>query len=398
MRQLEIGKKGENGRGYRLSRQSLRSSLQLSYSGLLDRSDAKLVESTSTSSAAPARPPRSSRQAAGAAPNQYSDDYDQPISTRDHNICSGSIRLNEDDIGGVVSSADDLLVIELDVDVDNGDNGSGGATALLGESKDIEINRNADYPADEYSDATAISANHGLICPIKEAKNEDAVTSSDAAIAEYLSAQLELPAIGKLILSSDAEEEEEEEAATASAKAEKAAGAGGSVDVDIDSPIFTRQAHESRPLASAHFTRKSKATPPNERPLSPLRTILKRGDTLEATWKAICESKRQSSPFNRHHPKHEGIHIHNGLSRVKPQGPSPSLLSPIKQRHKPTVDMLHDDELTQPRLMRKREPSIPQEELNAKVESFLARRKAQIKIQREKSLLDYMEMVGRGAS
>lgn len=142
--------------------------------------------------------------------------------------------------------------------------------------------------------------------------------------------------------------------------------------------IFTRV--QSRPLPSARFTHK-KATKLSglDRPLSPLkmsRPILKRGDTFEATWKAICESKRHSSPFNRQHSR---------LITRKADN-SEEIMEGI---------VMNSNELAKALPLKRRESSL---ELNAKVESFISRFNEQIRIQREKSLLDYMEMVGRGAN
>eukprot|EP00250_Pteridium_aquilinum_P018699 c24172_g1_i1 orf=797-1426(-) len=166
---------------------------------------------------------------------------------------------------------------------------------------------------------------------------------------------------------------------------------------------------ESRPVTSALFTPKkaSKLGGAHDRPRSPLRNIsrpiVKRGgDTFEATWKAICESKRHSSPFNRHYSKHtKKVDTFEGIidGVVHHKGSSSSPLSPIKQRTKNIVmNSLHDRELTKGHATKSRKPSIPQEELNAKVESFISRFNEQIRIQKEKSLRDYMEMVGRGTS
>ncbi|MCO5591391.1 hypothetical protein L7F22_045374 [Adiantum nelumboides] len=356
------------------------------------------LQNRSTSS----EPPQPFSSQAVAA-KQYQSDHDRRSIDKDRNdYQSESMKLNEDeDIDSELNSSADEFSPSIEVFFNDVEQRAGAI--LSGHPKHNEMiddDNNADCSADERS---LISANRGFNHPISyKASVAKIFNASAAAIAaESSAARLQLLSASEIrrmqhwSCSSDAEEDG---AVTKSGKAKKATSAEqGGVDVDGTFNMAEKKATSAqespRPLASAHFTRK-KAIPYNDRPLSPLRTILKRGDTLEATWKAICESKRH------HHSKHEA-HIHHGHSRVKPRASSPSLLSPLKQRHKPTINnMLHhgDDELSRPRLLRKREPSIPQEELNAKVESFISRFNAQIKMQREKSLLDYMEMVGRGAS
>ncbi|MCO5601172.1 hypothetical protein L7F22_055291 [Adiantum nelumboides] len=352
------------------------------------------LQNRSTASA----PPQPFSSQAVAAKQYHSDHDRRPIGKDRNNYQWESMKLNEDDdIDGELNSSADVFSPEVYIN----DVEQCAGTILSGQPKHNEMidgDNYADCSADEHS---LISANRRFNHPISKASVVRIFDASAAAIAAEPSAT-RLPLfsaseIRRMQLWSCSSDAEEGGAVTESGKAKKATSAEqGGVDVDgtFNMAEKAASAQESpRPLASVHFTRK-KATPYNDRPLSPLRTILKRGDTLEATWKAICESKRH------HHSKHEA-HIHHGHSRVKPRASSPSLLSPLKQRHKPTINnMLHhgDDELSRPRLLRKREPSIPQEELNAKVESFISRFNAQIKMQREKSLLDYMEMVGRGAS
>lgn len=98
-----------------------------------------------------------------------------------------------------------------------------------------------------------------------------------------------------------------------------------------------------------------------------LRTVSRRSkksDTLDATWKAINDD---SSAAN---------HDHNHAIKSS------------KVDFKPNYH---------PNKIRRREPSITHEELNAKVESFISKFNEQIRIQRQESLLTYMQMVERGA-
>ncbi|KAH7352660.1 hypothetical protein KP509_19G056900 [Ceratopteris richardii] len=189
------------------------------------------------------------------------------------------------------------------------------------------------------------------------------------------------------------------------------------------------EACEGRSLTTSRFNRriKSVSTTTSDRCSSPLqfsKPILRRGDTLDATWKAICESKRQMSPFNRHRdPKRLSSPLQRSQnSRCIAAGGeeamderlsrrtkglysvSPSPLSPMKQRCKSRVrgvvpyDYNEDPQPTTTPIESKRDDSMDRDQLNAEVESFISKFYARIRVQREKSLRDYLERVGKGAN
>lgn len=92
--------------------------------------------------------------------------------------------------------------------------------------------------------------------------------------------------------------------------------------------------------------------------------------SLEATWKAITEAQR--APHKRHLRKSETFSSARNRTNNLLRGPEfPSGL--------------------------KKEPSLSQDELNTRVEAFIAKVNNDMKLQREQSLLRYMEMVNRGS-
>lgn len=165
------------------------------------------------------------------------------------------------------------------------------------------------------------------------------------------------------------------------------------------STLTLRARTPDRPLSSSRFANRVKHGKENSDQLKTLRIsrpVLKKGDTLEATWKAITEGRHH--PLNRHHRKSETWDVAESTTRSRL---ATSSTSPLHKAETSDTIAPHSHESSSrdgrthhPRL-RRREPSINQEELNRKVESFIAQFNEQIRLQRQESLLNYMQMVDR---
>ncbi|KAK9268264.1 hypothetical protein L1049_010707 [Liquidambar formosana] len=146
-----------------------------------------------------------------------------------------------------------------------------------------------------------------------------------------------------------------------------------------------------KPLVSSRFGHRKpvKASPEGGKALRVSKP--KRHETLENTWKAITDGR--AMPLTRHHRRSDTWEHHQG--RQEPthhqmnksetfndrtnNAPPPSLTSspgPVKLR---------------------KEPSLSQDELNRRVEAFIKKFNDEMRLQRQESLNQYMEMINRGA-
>ncbi|KAJ9562764.1 hypothetical protein OSB04_007924 [Centaurea solstitialis] len=170
-------------------------------------------------------------------------------------------------------------------------------------------------------------------------------------------------------------------------------------EVDLSFPV-------EKPPASARFSHRkpTKASPEGGRTLGVAKP--KRQDTLETTWKTITEGR--SVPLTRHLRKSDTWETH-GQSR---HNSSDDNNHPERMTKSDTFDVSKVGGGSSSRkpppptskLSRsggsgrlKKEPSLGQEELNRRVEAFIKKFNEDMRLQRQESLNQYMEMINRGA-
>ncbi|XWS18316.1 hypothetical protein CRYUN_Cryun32bG0033600 [Craigia yunnanensis] len=122
----------------------------------------------------------------------------------------------------------------------------------------------------------------------------------------------------------------------------------------------------------------------------------KRHETLENTWKIITEGR--AMPLTRHLKKSDTWENHGHDINVDTLADSPLMkksetfrdrtnyqLSPVQINSFPASGKL------------RKEPSLSQDELNRRVEAFIKKFNEEMRLQRQESLNQYMEMVNRGS-
>ncbi|XP_057961324.1 uncharacterized protein LOC131153197 [Malania oleifera] len=146
-----------------------------------------------------------------------------------------------------------------------------------------------------------------------------------------------------------------------------------------------------KPPVSARFNhRKSvKASPEGGKALRVAKP--KRHETLENTWKAITEGRPM--PLTRHLKKSDTWEHHG---RPSPEVPA-EYASPQKAKKSETFkDRTNNMSPPAPEPTRlRKESSLSQEELNRRVEAFINKFNEEMRLQRQESLNQYMEMINR---
>ncbi|KAL7591492.1 uncharacterized protein LOC111904855 [Lactuca sativa] len=165
--------------------------------------------------------------------------------------------------------------------------------------------------------------------------------------------------------------------------------------VDLTFPV-------EKPPASARFSHRklAKGSAEGGRTLGIAKP--KRQDTLETTWKTITEGR--SVPLTRHLRKSDTWETHRNSED------SPIEHHPERMTKSDTFDVNRGGGSSRkpPPLPSKlsrsggsgrlrKDPSLGQEELNRKVEAFIKKFNEDMRLQRQESLNQYMEMINRGA-
>ncbi|XP_075664472.1 uncharacterized protein LOC142634080 [Castanea sativa] len=155
-----------------------------------------------------------------------------------------------------------------------------------------------------------------------------------------------------------------------------------------------------KPLVSERFGHRkpARASPEGARALRVAKP--KRHETLENTWKAITEGR--AMPLSRHMKKSDTWENHGRDIHVDSLGGLVKKSETFKDR----TNLAAPEALAlstgpglgpvKPVLLRK-EPSLSQDELNRRVEAFINKFNEEMRLQRQESLNQYMEMINRGA-
>jgi len=117
----------------------------------------------------------------------------------------------------------------------------------------------------------------------------------------------------------------------------------------------------------------------------------KKQETLESTWKTITEGR--AMPLNRHLKKSETFESQprrNGVPLADLNGGVGGGSGPVMKKSETFSGM---EKSVSP--VRK-EPSLSQDELNRRVEAFINKFNAEMRLQRQESLRQYREMVNGG--
>ncbi|POO03692.1 CFE protein [Trema orientale] len=162
-----------------------------------------------------------------------------------------------------------------------------------------------------------------------------------------------------------------------------------------------------KPLFSARFGQRKPVKPIPEGGRSSLKVSKpKRHETLENTWKAITEGR--SMPLSRHMKKCETWENHGrrfdyvGDDQIEPLPPLVMMKKSETFKDRTNQPMpAHDQVMTysSPVASSKlqKEPSLSQDELNKRVEAFIQKFNEEMRLQRQESLNQYMEMINRGS-
>ncbi|XP_073300912.1 uncharacterized protein [Primulina huaijiensis] len=141
-----------------------------------------------------------------------------------------------------------------------------------------------------------------------------------------------------------------------------------STELQLEYPLRVTE----KPLVSSRFVHRKPVRSSNAEGASALRVArLKRQETVENTWRMITEGCHM--PLTRHQNHH-------------------------KKLDPPKSDTFKNRAKFDPSSYRiRREPSLSRDELNCRVEAFIKKCNQDMRLQRQQSLQQYMEMIRRGA-
>ncbi|EOY28393.1 Uncharacterized protein TCM_029972 [Theobroma cacao] len=152
---------------------------------------------------------------------------------------------------------------------------------------------------------------------------------------------------------------------------------------------------EKPPAASRFGHRKPvRANPEGGRALRVAKP--KRHETLENTWKMITEGR--AMPLTRHLKKSDTWENHGRDVNVEALADSPLMKKSETFRDRTNYQPPPVQVTSSPASGKlRKEPSLSQDELNRRVEAFIKKFNDEMRLQRQESLNQYMEMINRGS-
>ncbi|XP_004293570.1 PREDICTED: uncharacterized protein LOC101303095 [Fragaria vesca subsp. vesca] len=164
-----------------------------------------------------------------------------------------------------------------------------------------------------------------------------------------------------------------------------------------------------KPLISSRFSHRklARSTPEGGRPLR-VSKAPKRHDTLENTWKTITEGR--SIPLSRHMKKSDtwdhhgrgggGGGVNGGVEVDEETSQAVHKSKTFKDltNQQKVVTMAAVNSSSPAAIKLRKEPSLSQDELNRKVEAFIHKFNEDMRLQRQESLNQFMEMNNRGSN
>ncbi|KAI3745482.1 hypothetical protein L1987_58596 [Smallanthus sonchifolius] len=184
-----------------------------------------------------------------------------------------------------------------------------------------------------------------------------------------------------------------------------------SLESDINSPPHPKEVEpefsfpvkEKQPVTSrfAHNRKPAKPSPEGARALRVLKP--KKHETLESTWKMITDGRQL--PLTRHLRKSDNF---DNLRQDSDESTATAKTKVVKKSEtfKERTTYADQNDYPQPSATNsspavggklKKDVSLGQDELNRRVEAFIKKFNDDMRLQRQESLKQYMEMVNRGA-
>lgn len=125
---------------------------------------------------------------------------------------------------------------------------------------------------------------------------------------------------------------------------------------------------------------------------------LKQHETLENTWRMITEGNHRLTPARqlRRSGSFEKASADENENHAPPQ-PRPQSHDALKSRTFKDRTNYDSPKAAPPPVKPPKEPSLSQDELNRRVEAFINKFNEEMRLQREQSIQQHMEMINRGA-